>query len=78
MCEVPLKRTEWDHMSSFLQVKPVLWSGAVATFHRAYHDSQRGRSDVKLYYSHVKKYPFCGSGVIMVLIRMSSLSTCKP
>lgn len=43
-CEVPRKRTEWDHMPSFLQVRPVLWSGTVATFHRAYH----GRSDVKL------------------------------
>lgn len=44
---------------------------------RAYHDSQPGLSDLKLYYSHVQTYPFSCSAAVMVLTLKSSLSTCS-
>lgn len=37
--KVPLRRTRWEGAPSFLQVRPVWPSVAVATFQRAYHDS---------------------------------------
>lgn len=52
------RKPRWNWMFSFIQVEPILWSVAVATFQRAYRDSKRGLSVLKLYYRRVKTYLF--------------------